>query len=120
MTEDLRNVAEVVSIIGRSVGDSPWDPQDRRGALLEGHLGLAIQMLVQSYLMRLRTEIELPQGRVSVGSDVDLNFRTLELNRTSSDPNDRTSGGRDWPMGPYAWPRNYQGILEQVTRISGS
>ncbi|MEK7616430.1 MAG: hypothetical protein AAB414_00040 [Patescibacteria group bacterium] len=130
MTEDLSNtgvhitealpvtgqtIEEVVSLIGQAAENPLWDPNEHRGASIEGRLGNAIQILVQSYLMGIRELRGLPRGAVNVGSGVVLNFGTLELNRTSS--SDRTVGARDWPMGPHDWLRNYQGIVDQVRRL---
>ncbi len=127
MTEDLRNVeahetetpidanqtlVEVVGLLGRFTEDHPWDSQLAQ-QIIEGRLGTAIQMLIQSHLRG----VVLPQGGVNVGRGVELKFGTLELCRTLRDPYDKTVGGRDWPLAPDAWFRNYQGILDQVARL---
>lgn len=134
MTEDLRNTGAndletflnvrqtletltgYVSGIVLASEDPNWRSYVHRGATREGHFGGQIQVLVQSYLIGLRERGILHQGVISVGRNVELNFGTLELNRTSS-PYDRTVGGGHWPLGPEVWFRNYQGILDQVTRL---
>lgn len=113
-------LGEVVGLIGRASEEPLWDSQDPREvlrrALIEGSLGRAIQLLVQSYLIGRREEVGLPEGWVDVGNHVNLDFGSLELYNSSSAPYDRRHSYRG-PRGPSAWLRNYQGIADLVTRL---
>ncbi len=112
-TDANQALIEVISLIAHVVEDSPWNYHNSR-EMIESRLGRAIQTIVQAHLRR--DSIVLPQGRVNVGRDVNLDFGNLELYRTSN-RYDRTVGGRGWPLGSDAWLRNFQGILDQVTRL---
>lgn len=130
MQEDLRNAGaqaterpmdsnqtleEVVTLIGQVVGPmgehSVWDYHSPRG-VIEARLGIAIRTIIQNHVTR--NSMILPQDRVHVGSDVELDFGNLELY------GHRLRVGHNIgnpPLGPDGWLRNYRGILDQVIRL---
>lgn len=130
MTEDLRNtgahetetprdtqtLAEVVGLLGQFTEDHPWNSQHAE-AIIENRLGRVIQVLIQNHFLMIREcMIVSPQGRVNISNDVELDFGTFELYDRSPS---RVGHGERYrgPQGPRAWFRNYQGILDQVSRL---